>query len=657
MVRLRFIRLLVAPALALSTMQCGSGDLVLPGDGDPADIQIIQGDEQIGGAGLQLEDSLVVRVLDADGRGIAGLPVAFVLGDGADGGDVSPDTVLTDSRGESATSWVLGGAAGAQELDASVVGQDLSVRFTASAGSSLPSRLEAVSGDQQTAAVGTALRDSLVVRVVDDFGNPVAGITVGWAASAGDVSPALVETGADGRAAARRILGAVAGTQTATADVPGLEGAPVTFTHTAVPGSAASLVLISGNDQRGPTGDELPDPLVVRLVDESGNGIPERDVSWVVATGGGAVTPNSATDEDGFASATWTLGPSPGRNSLNAVVSGVGVVQFTASATGGGGGGCGGGPGPSASCSTVTANPESIHASSETSTITVTVRDGSGAPVGGATVTLAASGSGNTLVQPAGATGGNGVATGTLRSSVPGTKVVSATVNGSVEINETAEVTVLVAAASRVELLEGDGQTADVGDAVPVRPAVRVTNALGQPVAGFGVTFVVTDGNGQVEGATQSTNSDGVARVGSWRLGAPGTNRLEARATGLDGSPVVFTANGVSGGPDHLVFLVQPGDVVEDTPFSPVVTVAIVDAGGNVVDLDGVSIDIDLFEQNGRESRELEGDTFQETDDGIAAFPGMQVDRDHQNLRLRASSPDLPGLGQVFSNFFDVAND
>ncbi len=655
MVRLRFIRLLVAPSLAIATLQCGSGDLVLPGDGEPAEIQIIQGDDQIGGAGLPLTDSIVVQVLDAAGRGIAGLPVAFVLGEGADGGTVSPDTVLTDSRGESATAWVLGGAAGAQALDASVVGRDLSVRFTASAGSSAPSRLEAVSGDEQTAAVGTALPDSLVVRVVDDFGNPVAGVTVAWSASSGDVSPDLVETGEDGRAAARRILGAEAGTQTATADVPGLEGASVTFTHAAVPGSAASLVLISGDDQRGQAGDELPDPLVVRLVDESGNGIPDRDVSWVVATGGGGVMPNSTTDEDGFASAAWTLGPSPGRNTLNAVVSGVGVVQFSATATGGGGGG--GGPGPSAGRSTVSADPESIHASGETSTITVTVRDGSGSPVAGATVTLTASGSGNTLVQPTEPTGGNGVATGTLRSSVPGTKVVHATVDGSIQINETAEVTVLVAAASRIELLEGDGQSADVGEEVPVRPAVRVTDASGQPVPGFGVTFVVTAGNGEVEGATQSTNSDGVARVGSWRLGAPGANRLEARAGGLDGSPVVFTANGASGGPDHLVFLVQPGDVVEDTPFSPVVAVAIVDAGGNIVDLDGVSIDIDLFEENGHQSRELEGDTFQDTDDGVAVYPGMQVDRDRENLRLRASSPDLPGLGQVFSNFFDVADD
>jgi len=653
MVRLRFVRHLVAPALAIATLRCGSGDLLLPGDTEPTQIEIIQGDEQTGSAGLPLEDSIVVRVLDGGGRAMTGLQVAFSLADGAAGGDVSPDTVVTDGRGESAALWVLGGAAGAQSLDAKVVGRDLTVRVTASAGSSGPSRLVAVSGDAQTAPVGTALTDSLVVQVLDGFDNPVAGITVDWSASEGDVSPTSVVTGADGRAATRRILGSAAGTQTATADAPGLTGSPLTFTHTAVPGTAASLVLISGSDQRGETGQELPEPLVVRLVDEAGNGIPGRAVSWVVATGGGSVTPTTTTDDEGFASATWTLGPSPGSNTLNAVVSGVGVVRFVANGTGGGGGG--GGSEPSGSRSTVSADPESIQAGIGTSTISVTVLNGSGAPVEGATVTLAASGSGNTLAQPGEPTGANGVATGTLRSTVPGTKVVRATVNGNVQINQTAEVTVLVAAATQVELLEGDDQTAQVGEEVDVQPAVRVTNALGQPVPGFGVTFVVTEGNGDVSGATQSTNSDGVARVGGWTLGAEGTNTLEARAGSLQGSPVVFTANGVP--TNRLVFLVQPSDVVEDTPFSPVVTVAIVDGGGNVVDVDGITIDIDLFRDDGHESNELEGDTFQVTDDGIAVFPGLQVDRDEQDMRLRASSPDLPGLGEVFSNSFDVEDD
>jgi hypothetical protein len=55
---------------------------------------------------------------------------------------------------------------------------------------------------------------------------------------------------------------------------------------------------------------------------------------------------------------------------------------------------------------------------------------------------LSASGIGNLLTQPPGVTGSDGVATGTLASVVPETKVVSAVVNGTVELAQTAEVVV-----------------------------------------------------------------------------------------------------------------------------------------------------------------------------------------------------------------------
>jgi adhesin/invasin len=486
----------------------------------------------------------------------------------------------------------------------------------------------------------------------------VAGVAVGWTADVGSVSPASAVSDADGLAAARRILGAVAGGQTAVATAPGLTGSPLTFTHTAVPGTAASLVLISGSGQTGDPGTQLPEPLVVRLVDESGNGIPGQAVTWIVATGGGVVDPGtSQTDAEGFASARWTLGPSTGTNTLNAVVSGVGVVGFVANGTNGGGGGGGGGSGPSASQSTVRAEPTSIQAVNGIATITVTVRDGGGAPVSGASVTLAASGSGNTLTQPAGTTGSDGIATGTLRSSVPGTKVVSATVNGSIQVNQTAQVTVTLAPAARVELLEGDGQTAPAGSAVDVRPAVRVVDDLGQPVAGFGVTFVVTGGGGSVDGASQTTNSDGVARVGpgSWTLGTvPGTNTLEARAGALQGSPVVFTAEGEST-PSRFVFLTQPQNVDEDEVLNPAVQVAVVDAAGNVVPISGIAIRVDLLRANGPTANSrLEGVRTVDTVDGVAVFSDLRVNNDENGYRLRASSPDLPGIAPVVSDAFNV---
>ncbi|MGH3998083.1 MAG: Ig-like domain-containing protein, partial [Pseudonocardiaceae bacterium] len=101
----------------------------------------------------------------------------------------------------------------------------------------------------------------------------------------------------------------------------------------------------------------------------------------------------------------------------------------------------GGGGGVSASQSTVTADVSSIPAGSGTATITVTAKDASGLPISGATVVLSATGAGNTLTQPAGPTDESGVATGTLSSTVAGTKTVSATANGTA-ITQTATVQV-----------------------------------------------------------------------------------------------------------------------------------------------------------------------------------------------------------------------
>ncbi|HWA14949.1 MAG TPA: leishmanolysin-related zinc metalloendopeptidase, partial [Gemmatimonadales bacterium] len=87
-------------------------------------------------------------------------------------------------------------------------------------------------------------------------------------------------------------------------------------------------------------------------------------------------------------------------------------------------------------------------------------------------------------------------------------------------------------------------QNATVGAAVAVRPAVKVTDADGIGVPGVQVVFQVTGGGGALTGGTIVTNATGVATVGSWTMGpSAGANTLTATATGLNGSPVTFTAN------------------------------------------------------------------------------------------------------------------
>ncbi len=314
----------------------------------------------------------------------------------------------------------------------------------------------------------------------------------------------------------------------------------------------ASIKIANGDGQDGAVGRPLRDPLVVSLVDEVGNGVPNQSVTWVVSTGGGSVTPElGRTDKDGLASAEWTLGPSPGANTVSAVVAGIGGVTFRAMGAGGGDGGGG---------------------------------------------------------------------------------------------------------ASLIEPVEGEDQRVPAGSAVPVRPAVRVTDDLGQPVEGVQVSFVVTGGGGSVNGAARATGSDGIARVGSWRLGSElGVNTLEARAGSLQGSPVVFAAEATStGGVDHFVFRTQPSDLKEDESFS--VEVALVDADGNLVPLSGVLIYLGLFRDGNDKpsNKDLDGERFRETDTGIAVFSGLRMVKKGDGYRLRALSDDFLEVGPTFSDPFDV---
>ncbi|HEX5385797.1 MAG TPA: Ig-like domain-containing protein, partial [Gemmatimonadales bacterium] len=373
---------------------------MLPAEGEPAAVAIVQGDGQTAKVGAALDDSLVVRVTDTRDRPVADATVAFVLIDGSgqitiNAGQLRPDTVRTDADGRAASRWTLGASAGAQRAEARVVGaaNPLIAKFTATAGAGRAAALAAVSGDKQSAPAGAPLPDSLVVRASDAAGNPVAGASVTWSVTGGgSVSAPTTATDAAGLTAVQRILGPNAGAQAAVARTAGVS-APVIFTATATAGSAARISIISGNNQSAAAGSALPAPLVVRIVDADANGVPGRSVAWVIGQGGGSANPaTSKTDANGQASTSWTLGPAAGTNTLTAVVSDVGSVVFTASA------------GPSGSRSGVSASPTTFVAGQGSSNVTVTVRDAGGNPLSGIAVRIAASGDGNTIAQPNGPT-------------------------------------------------------------------------------------------------------------------------------------------------------------------------------------------------------------------------------------------------------------
>jgi adhesin/invasin len=467
-----------ALALPLVFAACGGDGLTLPPEGEAAHIVVIDGDDQSGRVGSVLGKPLLVRVTDTRDRPVAGATVNFSFASqGA--GVATPASTTTDSDGRASSSLTLGSVPGTitgkaeVPVDAGIT--PVEAAFTATAVSDDANGIAYVSGDGQSAPVNSTLPAPLVVQVTDQFGNPISGVTISWTANdGGSVSASSTVTDGNGQTSVTRTLGGNAGQQTTTALADGLAGSPVTFTHTATAGSATGVLKVSGDNQSALVGTALANPLVVQVLDALGNPIPNRAVTWV--TGDGSVNPeNTTTDAQGHASTSWTLGPTPGPKTANAVVSGVGNATFNAIATAGS---------PSGSTSTVSASPTTITAGG-TSTITVTVRDDSNNPVSGVTVTVSASGSGNSIDPVSASSGDNGVATFTFSSTVAEAKAITATAGG-VAIADGATITVQKGS-STVEITSDDPDPSTAGE--PVTVEVTVSGNGGPPTGDVVITI------------------------------------------------------------------------------------------------------------------------------------------------------------------------
>ena len=100
----------------------------------------------------------------------------------------------------------------------------------------------------------------------------------------------------------------------------------------------ASAAVFDGDAQSAAAGAAVPTPPAVLVKDEDGDPLANVDVAFSVTSGGGSVTgANARTNGSGIARvASWTLGTTPGGNTLRASVSGLSPVTFTATGTGGG---------------------------------------------------------------------------------------------------------------------------------------------------------------------------------------------------------------------------------------------------------------------------------------------------------------------------------
>ena len=194
--------------------------------------------------------------------------------------------------------------------------------------------LTLVSGSGQTGTVAKALASPFTVKMSDASGNPVSGVTVTFAVTAGGGTlSATSVTTVQGLASTTLTLGPNAGANTVVATSPSAPGSSVSFTATGVASilpPAAKLILVSGNSQTGTPGQALSTPLVVEVTDASGNAVSGVNVNFAVAAGGGTLSSASvSSNASGLASTILTLGANAGANTVVATSTGLAGSPIT----------------------------------------------------------------------------------------------------------------------------------------------------------------------------------------------------------------------------------------------------------------------------------------------------------------------------------------
>jgi adhesin/invasin len=170
----------------------------------PSLIAVTGGATQTGTVNTELTQPIAVLVTDADGHPVSGVAVRFAPN--ANAGSVSATQATTDNGGLAQVKWKIGTIAGLDSMTVSFGSQSAVV--TAIGTADVAAQLTIVSGNGQAAPADSALGTPLSVKVTDQYGNAVAGVTVNWSSDDGGIlANATTVTDANGIAQDTLILG------------------------------------------------------------------------------------------------------------------------------------------------------------------------------------------------------------------------------------------------------------------------------------------------------------------------------------------------------------------------------------------------------------------------------------------------------------------
>ncbi|MFO0938376.1 MAG: FG-GAP-like repeat-containing protein [Gemmataceae bacterium] len=246
--------------------------------------------------------TLKYHVSDAFGNPESNVTV-IISGPLSGAGVVSlPATLTTDADGDISFVPTANNIIGSYSITASINGLSASTSVTNLAGAL--SKIVVVSGSNQSATVGTIFAIPCVVEADDQYGNPIAGLTVSVSGTGATYSTPAT-TGTNGRTSFRATAGTKAGPISVTVSNGGVSGL-LSLTSTA--GPIATITIVSGASQSIDLGKAAAAPLVFAVADQYGNPASISSVSITAPAAGasakiGTITPTLNAGE-GSASIT-----------------------------------------------------------------------------------------------------------------------------------------------------------------------------------------------------------------------------------------------------------------------------------------------------------------------------------------------------------------
>ncbi|MEP6880645.1 MAG: Ig-like domain-containing protein, partial [Dokdonella sp.] len=299
--------------------------------GPPTQVSNVGGGGQGATAGTAFTTPVTLQVQDQYGNPVSGVQVTFTPPASGASSSFSPNPATTDANGNISVTATANTIAGTYNVGVSFSGIATPTSFQLTNLAGPAASVGSVSGGNQGAVTSTVFATPLGLQVLDQHGNPVAGVLVTFTApgtgASASLSPVSVMSDANGFVSTTATANAIAGNYVVDVSVAGL-GTVAQIPLTNLLDPTITIADVGESGQNASIGSRFSCLLLVEVVNAGGDPMQGMVVDFTAPTSGASATLSNgsasgmsleiATDVDGLAWVEATANGTEGEYTVSA---------------------------------------------------------------------------------------------------------------------------------------------------------------------------------------------------------------------------------------------------------------------------------------------------------------------------------------------------